>query len=199
MVNFQAFLIYLIVTTFTPGPNNILSMVNAMQYGYRKVLGFLAGIFIGFTIVMLICGLLNLILVNFIPQAEFWLEILGAAYMLYLALHIIITKPIQDEAVNRGLNTFLTGFSMQFFNVKVILYGITIYSLFIIHTYRQPLILVSFAPLLAAVGYLSTTLWAIAGSRLHNLNARYQRVINLVMGLLLIYSAVISLIKVVKL
>ncbi|MGB8251776.1 MAG: hypothetical protein WCF08_01060, partial [Anaerolineaceae bacterium] len=85
-------------------------------------------------------------------------------------------------------------FSLQFLNVKVILYGITIYSMFIIKSYQQPLILTLFAPILALIGYLSTTLWALAGGRFHNLNARYHHWINIGMGILLIYSAVISLV-----
>ncbi len=194
MVNFQAFLIYLIVTTFTPGPNNILSMVNAMRYGYRKVHGFLAGVFVGFFLVLLLSAFANLMLVNFIPRAEIWLKILGAVYMIFLAIHIMLTKPAQEESDRKGMNTFMMGFSQQFLNLKSILYGITIYATFIIPSFRQPLILVLFALVLALAGYLSVNLWALTGSWLQNLAWRYQRWINIGMGLLLIYSAVVTLI-----
>jgi hypothetical protein len=36
MPNFAAFLSYVLVTTFTPGPNNIMSMSNASRYGFKK-------------------------------------------------------------------------------------------------------------------------------------------------------------------
>ncbi|WP_331710011.1 hypothetical protein [Paenibacillus swuensis] len=38
------FLLYVFVTTFTPGPNNLLSMSNAHQYGFKKTLRFIFGI-----------------------------------------------------------------------------------------------------------------------------------------------------------
>jgi cysteine/O-acetylserine efflux protein len=194
MVNIQAFLIYLIVTTFTPGPNNILSMANAMRYGYRRVHGFLAGVFVGFFLVLLLSAFADLLLVNFIPKAEIWLKVLGAAYMIFLAIHIMLTKPAREESGGKGMNTFLVGFSQQFLNLKGILYGITIYATFIIPSYRQPLILALFALLLALAGYLSVNLWALTGSWLQNMAWRYQRWINIGMGILLVYSAVVSLI-----
>jgi cysteine/O-acetylserine efflux protein len=194
MDDFQAFLIYLLITTFTPGPNNILSMTNAMRFGYRRVQGFLVGVFLGFFLVLLLSAFLNLVLVNLVPQAESWLKMLGAVYMMILGVQIILVKPQKDDQKQRGLNTFWAGFGLQFLNVKGILYGVTIYATFIIQTFRQPHILALFALMLAAAGYLSVTLWALAGSWLHNLAWRYQRWINIGMGLLLIYSAVISLI-----
>ncbi len=45
MPNFSAFLSYVIITTFTPGPNNIMSMSNASRYGFRKSLPFNVGVF----------------------------------------------------------------------------------------------------------------------------------------------------------
>jgi cysteine/O-acetylserine efflux protein len=194
MADIQAFLIYLIVTTFTPGPNNILSMANAMRYGYRKVHGFLVGVFVGFFLVLLLSAFINLALVNFIPRTEIWLKVLGAVYMIFLAIHIMFTKPAREDSDRKGMNTFMVGFSQQFLNLKSILYGITIYATFIIPSFRQPLILALFALVLALAGYLSVNLWALTGSWLQNLAWRYQRWINIGMGILLIYSAVVSLI-----
>ena len=59
MINLYPFLAYVVVTTFTPGPNNIMAMSNAMHHGYRRTLGFLAGMTAGFFLVMLACGILN--------------------------------------------------------------------------------------------------------------------------------------------
>ena len=85
MTDLTPFLIYVFVVTFTPGPNNILSMVNGMRYGYAKMLRFLAGIVSGFFILMFISGLLNVALANLVPHSGYWLKILGALYMFFLA------------------------------------------------------------------------------------------------------------------
>jgi cysteine/O-acetylserine efflux protein len=62
MPNLFPFIIYVIVTTFTPGPNNIMAMTNAMHDGFKRTIRFLFGIFAGFILILLLSGLLNLVL-----------------------------------------------------------------------------------------------------------------------------------------
>lgn len=193
MTNLYPFLIYAFVTTFTPGPNNILSMTNAVRYGFQRTIRFLTGIFVGFFVVMVLCGLLNAALAAQIPSLKSWLNILGAIYMLYLAIHIIRSKPVEDEDGENSLNTFKAGFTMQFLNIKVILYGVTVYSLFIIGSYKDPVSITVFGVMLAALGVISTVCWAWGGNVFRKFLLRYYRIFNLAMGGLLIYSAIYSL------
>ena len=193
MSNFYPFLVYVLVTTFTPGPNNIMSMTNAMRYGYLRTLKFLAGMAVGFFMVMLASGLLNVVLTGWLPALELWLKILGALYMFYLAWHIARSRPEEIDASRNGDNTFKAGFSMQFLNFKVILYGITVYSLFIVHTYHTPLMLAVFALLLSLVGFTSVTCWGLGGNLFRAALRRHYRLFNFVMAALLVYTAVASL------
>ena len=193
MTTFTPFLIYVVVTTFTPGPNNILSMANAARDGYKGTLKFLGGIFAGFWLVMGLCGLLNVVLVSLLPQVRIWLVYLGAAYMVYLALHIALAKPRQDGESKADLNTFWAGFTLQFVNLKVILYGVTAFSVFISRLAPDPWLVALFAPALAGVGFLSTSSWALGGDVFRHFLNRYERWFNLAMAALLIYTAVASL------
>ncbi len=193
MENFYPFLAYVILTTFTPGPNNIMAMSNAVHAGYKRTLGFLTGIFIGFVIVMLLCGLLNVLLVNLLPQVKSWLNILGAAYMVYLAIHILLSKSPGDNSNHNSSNSFLAGLNMQFLNLKVILYGVTVYSTFIVQAYQNPIVIALFAPILAFVGFIATSAWAISGDMFRTLFLKYNTALNLVMSGLLIYTAIASL------
>jgi cysteine/O-acetylserine efflux protein len=194
MPNLSPFLVYVFVVTFTPGPNNIMSMVNGMRYRYRRIVRFQGGMFAGFFIIMLVCGLLNVVLAGLLPAAERWLKIIGALYMLYLAFHILRSGPVEEGEPEKATATFRFGFSMQFLNVKVILYGITVYSLFITDTFKDPLIIAVFAVLLAAVGLVSTSLWAMGGNMLRTLVRKNYRIFNFVMAGLLVYTAVASLV-----
>jgi len=194
MTNLYPFLMYVIVTTFTPGPNNILSMSHAVQSGYKKTLPFLAGVFSGFVVLLLLCGLLNFALVNLLPAVRPYLNLLGAAYMVYLAIHIALSKPAGPTDGSRGLNTYWAGFYLQFLNLKGILYGVTVFSNFIIQSYTAPLILALFAVGLAAICFVAVSCWALGGGILRNFIKTYQRPFNLVMAALLIYTAVASLI-----
>jgi cysteine/O-acetylserine efflux protein len=191
--NFYPFLVYVLVTTFTPGPNNIMSMTNAMHYGYVRTLKFLTGLVVGFFVVMLLSGLLNVLLTGWLPALEQWLKLLGALYMFYLAYHIARSRPLEIETGRDGDNTFKAGFSMQFLNIKVILYGITVYSLFIVHTYHSPLLIALFALLLALVGFVSTTCWGLGGDLFRKTLRKHYRLFNYVMAALLVYTAIAGL------
>jgi len=196
MTNLYPFLAYVIVTTFTPGPNNITAMTNAVRDGYRRTLPFLLGVVSGFFVLMFLCGLLNVLLVGLLPQVKFWLNLLGAAYMVYLAIYIAFSSPVhedEDAPAASTLNTFKVGFGMQFVNVKGILYGVTVYSTFIVQMTQDPLTVSLFAPLLAFVGFLAISSWAIGGDVFRRFLHSYQRPFNIVMALLLIYTAIASL------
>lgn len=193
MTNLHAFLIYVFVVNFTPGPNNILSMVNGMRYGYAKMMRFLAGIVSGFFIIMLISGLLNVALTNLVPDSGLWFKFLGTAYMLYLAYHVIRSGPIEENSArNRSINTFRFGFTMQFLNIKAILFGVSVYSLYIIGSYTNPLMILLFAVFLAFNALVATSAWALGGNLFKTFGQKHYRVVNLVMAGLLIYTAIAS-------
>ncbi len=193
MPNFYPFLIYVIVTTFTPGPNNIMAMTNAMHDGLKRTIRFLFGIFAGFIVILLLSGLLNLVLADLLPEVHTWLNILGAIYMVFLAIHIMRSKPIADDTSTNKFNSFKAGFVMQFLNIKVIVYGITVFSLFIIERFHDPLSIGLFAIILAFIGFVATSTWALGGNLFRPFLKKYYRIFNIVMGILLIYTAIASL------
>jgi cysteine/O-acetylserine efflux protein len=191
--NFYPFILYVFVTTFTPGPNHILAMTHAMRFGYRRSLGFLAGVFCGFWVLMLGCGWLHLALESVLLAVTFWIDLLGAGYMVYLAVHTLLSRPNEDRPNRGDLNSFAAGFGLQFLNPKVILYGITVYSMFIARSFQDPFLVSLFAPLLAGIGFAATSCWALGGTLFRQVWARYFRWFNLVMAGLLIYIAACSL------
>ena len=193
MPNLYPFLTYVVVTTFTPGPNNILSMTNGLRYGFRCTLSFLMGEASGLLVVMLITGLLNVALVQLVPQVRFWLNLFGAAYMVYLAIHIVLSKPSADGPVQNDLNTFGAGFGLQFVNLKLILYGVTVFALFITPVFQDPLVVGLFGVVLACVGFVANSSWALGGNLFSAFLRKYERWFNLAMGALLVYTAVASL------
>jgi cysteine/O-acetylserine efflux protein len=184
------FLSYVFVTSFTPGPNNIMSMANANQYGFSKTLKFVLGVTAGFAVIMLLSCYFNLLLFSFIPKIELMMSVLGSIYMLYLAFKIIKSKPNTSDDGDRKSNSFFSGLILQFINPKAIIYGITVISTFIIPFHKSNLSLVLFSLFLAFVGFLSTSSWAAFGAVFRRFLLKYQTPFNVVMGLLLIYSAI---------
>lgn len=190
-----AFLSYVVVVSFTPGPNNILSMVNASRDGFRKTIPFLLGIFTGFFTLLLLSSYFNLVLFNIMPKIKIFMSIVGASYMTYLAVKIMKSgKPDEDgeepqEKSSRKVNSFATGLAMQFVNPKGVLYCITVVANFIIPFYKSGAVLFLFSLFLAIVGFSSVCSWALFGSLFNRFISKYQRPFNLAMGLLLLYSA----------
>ena len=169
-----------------------MAMSNGLHTGFKRTVKFLGGVFAGFFAVMLVCGFVNFVLMSLLPSLRLWLNLLGAGYMLYLAFHVMTSK-LHEEELNEGLNTFKAGISMQFINPKVILYGIIVFSNFIIPNYQSPIAVLLFSLLLATIGLIASTSWASFGVVFRTFFMKYARIINIAMGLLLIYSAVASL------
>ena len=187
-MNFFAFITYVVVTTFTPGPNNMMSMSNGLQDGFRKTLRFLAGVF------AILIGdgtgrYFEFALISFLPKARFWLNLLGTGYMIYLGIHIALTKSAEQGEIEHRLNTFKAGALMQFLNLKLILYGITVFSNFIIPFHQDILTLSLYSLILAIMGFIATSSWAAFGVAFRRVFSKYSKVINISLGLLLIYSA----------
>ncbi|MGI6004333.1 MAG: LysE family transporter [Christensenellales bacterium] len=184
------FLSYVFVTTFTPGPNNIMSMTNANQFGFKKTQKFILGVSAGFLVIMLLCSYFSLVLYSVVPKIKTVMSIIGAVYMLYLAYKIVSSKPHNGEKRDEKLNTFLSGMLLQFINIKVILYGITVIANFIIPYYKSHTSLMLFSLLLAFIGFMATSCWAAFGVFFQRVLSKYERLFNALMGLLLVYSAV---------
>ena len=183
-----SFLAYIFVTAFTPGPNTILSMSNAGRLGFRRSFPFNLGIWAGFSVLMLLCGVFCGALYTFLPRIRPFMLVLGAAYMLWLAWRTLCSSSRLEE--RKGGAGFLDGMLLQFVNVKVIIYGVTSLSAYVLPYFRQPLVVAGFALLLAFVGFLGTVCWALFGRLFHRLFSEHARVVNLVMALLLVCCAV---------
>jgi len=185
-----SFLLYIFVTSFTPGPNNIMAMLFANEYGLKKTIKFCLGVGTGFLIVMLLCSYFNILLENFIPKIEFFMEILGAIYMIYLAIKIFLSKNDNENNNEDRNNSFFMGMILQFINPKGILYGITAIATFILPYHDSNFSIILYSIFLALVGFLGTFSWSLFGSVFQKLLSKYRSQFNLIMALLLVYSAV---------
>ena len=182
-------------TTFTPGPNNIMSMSNASRYGFRRSLPFNFGVFAGFLVVMSLSALFSSLLYDVIPSVKPLMLYVGAAYILWLAWTVWRDAP-HEKGGRAVTNTFLSGMALQFVNVKVILYCITTMSSFILPHYHGLPVIAAFIIFLAFVGFACTLCWALFGALFELLFKKYSRPVNAVMALLLVYCAVSMLIDI---
>ncbi len=192
-MNFTAFMSYVLLTTFTPGPNNILCMSNASKHGFKKTVPFVLGAVSGFFVVICLGGALTTMLHNIIPAVEPYMLVIGAAYILWLAWTVWRSKPHEEKKGLAAVNSYGSGFLLQFVNVKGILYAVTVMSSFILPYYQGFPAVSVFALALTVIGLASTASWALFGAVFERFLKRYSKVTNAVMALLLVYCAVTML------
>ena len=185
-----SFLTYTLLTAYTPGPNNIMALGNASRDGLRRTLPFLAGILVGFTLVMGLCAMLTAILFNLIPAIEPYMLAIGAGYLVHLAWTVWIDRSKPNSGKGMHSNSFLAGAMLQLVNVKIMLYGVTALSSFVLPHYRNPGPVAGFSLLLAVIGLSGSVAWAVFGSLIEQVFQRRRRLVNATMAVLLLYCAV---------
>ena len=189
MFNWFSFLTYAIITAVTPGPNNIMSMSNGSRKGFKKALPFNLGIWVGFSLVMILCTLFCNVLLAWIPKIKMPMLVIGAIYMLFLAWETFRSDGSFSE--DHSKEGFLSGLFLQFVNPKIYIYCIMSMEAYILPFYQgQIFTLLGFALLLAWIGFVFTLAWSAFGSVFRWLFSRHTRVVNTIMALLLVYCAV---------
>lgn len=172
----------------TPGPNNMICLVNGSRFGFRRTLPFIVGIFTGVTIVMTAANYFSLSLSRFVPSFRPVAEALGGLYMLYLAVRVLRTN-VSAVDPNARSATFLTGLAMQFVNAKVLLYALTVTATFITPYYQSPVVLLLISVFLGCCSGLASSCWALFGTSIYRLFGQYRKPLNVGLALLLLYAA----------
>jgi threonine/homoserine/homoserine lactone efflux protein len=126
-----SFLTFALVSSITPGPNNVMLMASGANFGFRPTLPHLAGVSVGFAAMVILVGLG---LAGIFAAAPWLYEVLrwaGAAYLLFFAYKIATAKGLgSSEAVGRPV-TFWQAVAFQWVNPKawsMILSVITIFA-----------------------------------------------------------------------
>lgn len=187
---YLSFVAYACATTFLPGPNNVLLFTATGQFGFRRCLPLMCGIWSGLLTVMLIAGGFCDALGTLIPQIAPVFRFVGAAYILYLAWQTLRKRPVQagGQQESRPLH-YWNGFLLQFLNVKVIMLGLAAYPGYFLPLGHSLRLVLLFAVTMTVCCGTGNLIWATVGSLLCPLYNRHYRIVNLMMALMLVYCA----------
>ncbi len=186
------YILYCIAMSGTPGPNNVMVLASAANFGFRRTQAHIWGINIGFSLMMFILamGLGSVFLAQ--PRLQLALKVIGVVYMLWLAFKIATAGGVSDgEAAGKPL-TFLQAAAFQWVNPKawmmilgaVSVYGPAGYTPFEKALYLSLVMLLAGSPptqILAAFGI---------GIRRFLQNPAALRVFNVTMAALLVLSLI---------
>ncbi len=181
-----SYTLYGLVTAITPGPNNVVSLYLMSQHGFKRSKLMYLGMLTGFYCVMLCCASFTVGFSKLLPSILKYLPYIGALYIAWLGISIMKSKPKEGHGYDPS---FIKGFCLQFANVKIILYSLTVHSAYLIpkeigfpHLFLNALYMVC----LCSTGLIT---WGLAGGLLHSWLQKYYRPFNFVMGIILFYCA----------
>jgi threonine/homoserine/homoserine lactone efflux protein len=185
-----ALLGFVVVTLFTPGPNNTMLMSSGLNFGFRRGLPHLWGVSLGFAVMVLAVGLGLGAVFQAYPALYTVLKYVGAAYLLYLAWQIATAgAPDPDGQTNGRPITFLEGAAFQWLNPKGWVMAVGAISTYAaVAAFPGNVLLIAF--LFGSLGILSCAAWLGFGTSLRRLlkSPGIVRAVNMAMAALLVAS-----------
>jgi threonine/homoserine/homoserine lactone efflux protein len=171
---------------FTPGPNNAVASYSGFNFGIKKTIPLIMGVWLGYTVLVI---LINFVLIStFIkyPLIQEVIRISGTLFLIYLAYKISFSETSKEGKKINPVK-FIDTFTFQFLNPKGVMAAITLISKFVLENdYLNSSLTVIIVCSLTAL--TSITAWAFLGKFLRNFatNNNFIKRFNYAMSLLLI-------------
>lgn len=184
---FTALIGYMLTSSFTPGPGNILALNTTSTFGWKKSRHMIIGICFGYAFVQFTCTIafyqLNTILS---PLLEI-LKYIGCIYMIWLAYQIFRSKPDDDTSCKEP--TFKEGFLLQLINVKIYFYITTLLTAYFIPNIPSLSGLFLAGIGAVSIGSIAALTWSFLGVTLQSYYHKHYKWINLILAVFLLYCA----------
>ncbi len=191
-MNYLAFLTYVVVVAYTPGPNTIMSMEEGKRVGFPRAFYFVGGVTAGMFMLGGLCAAVTALVMKTLPDFALYLRVLGTAYIVYLAVKILLSNGSAraNDKPFSGRAAFFSGIFLPCLNVKGIMFLLTAFTSFVFPATDLPLEVFAYVVVLALACGLACVLWALCGTVFRRLFANHGKTINAVIALMLLYSAV---------
>jgi threonine/homoserine/homoserine lactone efflux protein len=165
-------------------------MTSGVKYGLRPTLPHMAGVILGFGLMIAVVGLGLDILFHRFPQILPIMRIAGSIYMIWLALKIALAKPIGEvEAGGRPIG-FLAAAAFQWVNPKAWVMALSALAAYagVVDGYTSSVFFI--AALCALIAIPCSGVWLVFGASLSRLlkDPRVTRPFNWTMAALLVAS-----------
>lgn len=184
-----SFLIYCYIGAITPGPANLCSLSAALRYGWRPALRQWRGLFLGFFFISMAAVALTYLLGALMHEYVGYLSWVGAAYLLWMAWHMLRSAGGELAQTDPAYPSFRTGLLVQLTNVKVMIYCFTALSSYVLPYTDSFFYLLAIGIFMPFTGPLANLVWLFAGATLQKLFSQYRRAVDLVMALSLALCA----------
>lgn len=194
----SAVMLFAMVTSITPGPNNTMLLASGVNFGWARTLPHLAGVSAGLLLILLLgaFGAQQWIFqMRWLHASVKWL---GSIYLVYLAWRLLRTNTTDISEPNKRARPirFFEAAVFQWVNPKVWAMVFGFFSTYV-PTHSDWSEAVALCVVFALVNLPCVGLWAFAGHSLNHWLRRGHRLMwfNRVMGLLLLGSVGVALLS----
>ncbi|MGV7121064.1 MULTISPECIES: LysE family translocator [unclassified Sphingopyxis] len=153
---------FAVVTSITPGPNNMMLMASGANFGLRRTIPHALGVGIGFTLMIVLVGVGLMELFDLFPALNTALKLVSVVYMLWLAWKIAhAAAPSDGENPGGRPMSFFQAVLFQWVNPKAWSMALTAIALYAPDRNLAAVLLV--ALVFGIINLPSTSLWAVMG------------------------------------
>ncbi len=183
---------FALVSSITPGPNNLMLMASGANYGFQRTIPHMLGVGLGFTLMVLLVGIGLVHLFDAWPPSYTILKVVSVAYLLYLAWKIAISAAPGSNASEAAAGgepiTFIQAVLFQWVNPKAWTMALTAVSVYSPSQNVGAVALV--AAVFGSINLPSVSLWTLLGQQLRKLLSSSRRLVafNVSMAALLVAS-----------
>ena len=184
-------ILFMFVTSCSPGPNNILASYSGFNFGVIKTIPHMMGVVFGFTFLV---SVMNFGLINVFQKYPITQEILkytGSAFLIYMAYKISFSKSNTDQSTKNPVK-FHETFFFQFINPKSVIVSVIMVSTYV----EQGINFLSYSFWVISVAFIfaiiSIMFWTLLGKFLRKFatNEKFIKRFNYVMSFLLLICIV---------
>ena len=180
-------LLQILLIGYTPGPANIYALAMSLRYNRKKVFVMWLGLLTGFSIAVCIMAILTHILGMAFGEYVPLLKYLGGCYIAYLAYKIYTHKQASTESDNTC--SFFSGMVVQMTNAKMLLFELTAFSTLVLPYSDRLTDLLEVGSWLLLAGPGANLVWLLAGSYLRRFFICYEKQIDTISAMALLFCA----------
>jgi threonine/homoserine/homoserine lactone efflux protein len=179
---------FALVSSITPGPNNLMLLASGANFGFRRSIPHMLGIGIGFTVMIVLVGLGLIRIFELVPISYMAMKVFAVVYMGWLAWKIAHAAPPAEGETGGQPLTFLQAAAFQWVNPKawaMALTAITAYA-----PERDWASVLGVALVFGAINLPSVSSWTVLGQQMRRVltNPIRLKLFNFTMAGLLILS-----------
>ncbi|WP_260261944.1 LysE family translocator [Vibrio intestinalis] len=185
-----ALALFAFVSTFTPGPNNLMLMTSGANVGFIRTIPHMLGITLGFPLMVLLVGFGLVGVFDTFPIIHQILKFASLSYLLWLAYRIATSKSPDTRTEQYQPMSFIGAAAFQWVNPKGWSMALTAVSVY--NPSNSLIGLAAIAVIYALSNVPSASFWTVAGQQLQRFltNPKRITVFNWSMALLLVGSTI---------